>query len=93
MFGSRVNHSCIHSVLTPWSISGLPTSHRPFSLVWSGDNSFVWGASKPPPLVEKLLSEDGIKVTGELGVSLSGQAFMASQGVSRKSLDEWEAIS
>ena len=76
-----MNHSCIYNVLTPWSISGLPTSHRPFSLVWSGDNSFVWGASKPPPLVEKLLSEDGIKVTGELGVNLSGLAFVTSQEV------------
>jgi hypothetical protein len=40
----------------------------------------------------KLQSKGGIKVTGELDVSLSGLAFVASQGVFRKILGDREAI-
>ena len=36
--------------------------------------------------MERLLSRDGIKVAGELGVRLSSQAFLASQRCPRRGL-------
>ena len=60
--------------------------------MWSGIDDRVWGTWSPPSLVEKLLSGDGIKVTEGLGVSLSGRAFVASQGVPWERLGDREAI-
>jgi hypothetical protein len=39
-------------------------------LVWSGDDSFVRGTWRPTSFVEKLLSGDGIEVTGNLARAL-----------------------
>jgi hypothetical protein len=47
--------------------------------------------TRRPILHEKLRSEGGIKVTGGLGVILSGRAFVATQGVSRKKFGDQEA--
>ena len=57
----------------PWSLSGSPASFQPSGLVWSRHRQLCAGDVETPSLVEKLLSRDGIKVTGELGVSLSGK--------------------
>jgi hypothetical protein len=43
-------------------------------LVWSGDDGFVRGTWRLPSFVEKLLSEDGIEITGDLA-----RVFAASQ--------------
>jgi hypothetical protein len=59
--------------------------------VWSNDDGFVQGTRRPP-LRGKLRSEGGIKVTRTLGMSLSGLAFVASQGVPRERFSDQEAI-
>jgi hypothetical protein len=77
VFGSRVNHCCNLGVPAPWSLGDSPASLRPSILIWSSDDGIVQGMRRP--LIRgKLRSEGGIKVTGELGVSLSGLAFVAS---------------
>jgi hypothetical protein len=61
--------------------------------VWceSGDDGFVRGTRRLL-LRRKLCSQGGIKVTGGLGVSLSGLTFVASQVEYRKRLGDQEAI-
>ncbi|RLM94223.1 hypothetical protein C2845_PM08G19200 [Panicum miliaceum] len=71
----------------PWSLGGSPASLRPSGLVWSGDDGFVRGTWRPPSFVEKLLSGDGIEVTGDLA-----RALVASQEESRKRLGDRKAI-
>jgi hypothetical protein len=56
-------------------------------LVWSYDAGFVRGTRRPL-LRGKLCSEGGIKVTEGLGVSLSGQTFVASQEAFRNRLGD-----
>jgi hypothetical protein len=51
----------------------------------------VWGTSRSL-LHGKLCSEGSIKVTGELGVSLNGQTFVASQWESRRIFGDWKEI-
>jgi hypothetical protein len=53
-------------VLAPWSLVASPASHRPSSLVWSGIDGFVRRMWRPSSFIEKLLSGDGIKMTGDL---------------------------
>jgi hypothetical protein len=58
-------------VCRPFGVpGGSMTSHWPSGLVWSGDDSFVRGTWRPPSFVEKLLSGDGIEVTGDLAWAL-----------------------
>jgi hypothetical protein len=64
--GSRVNHHCNLGVLTPWSLSGAPSSLQPSGLVWSDIKDRVW-EKRRPLLHGKLCSEDGVKVTGARG--------------------------
>jgi hypothetical protein len=64
--GSCENHKLHLGVPASWSLSGSPASYRPSGLVWSGDDSFVRRMWRPPSFMEKLLSGDGIEVTGDL---------------------------
>jgi len=49
--------------------------------VWSGIDDRVRGTWRPHPSWRSFLVESGIKMTGELGVSLGRLAFVANQGV------------
>jgi hypothetical protein len=51
--------------------------HRPSGLVWSGEDTLCGG--RGDPLVEKLLSGGGIKVTGGVWQVPKWLAFVASQ--------------
>jgi hypothetical protein len=55
--------------------------HRPSGLVWSGEDTLCGGRGDPLSLVEKLLSEGGIKVTKGAWQVLKWLAFVASQVV------------
>jgi hypothetical protein len=55
--------------------------HRPFVLVWSGEDTLCGGTWRPPSLVEKLLSGGGIKVTKGAWLVPKWLAFVASQVV------------
>jgi hypothetical protein len=65
----------------PWVLSVSLASLRPSCSVWSGEDACVWGTWRTPPLVEKLLSADNIKVTKGLVECLRGRAFLSSQVV------------
>ena len=70
----------------PWSIVARRQRQRPSDLVWSGVDDLVRGMWRPPSFVEKLLSGKRDQGDRELGVSLDGLAFVASQGVSERDL-------
>ena len=91
MFGSRVNHHFNVGVPTPWILGDSLACLQPSGLVYSGDDGFVRGTRRPL-LRGKLRSEGGIKVTGRLGVRLSGRAFVQVNGVPRKRLGDRKAI-
>jgi hypothetical protein len=55
--------------------------HRPFGLVWSGEDTLCGGTWRPPSLVEKLLSGGSIKVTKGAWQVPKWLAFLASQVV------------
>jgi len=57
-----------------------PISFRSFSLVWNGVATLCGGCGDPLSSWRNSLVERGIKVIRGLGVSLCGQAFVASQG-------------
>jgi hypothetical protein len=59
---------------------------RPSGLVWSGVDGFVQGTWRPSSFVEKLLSRKWDQGDRELGMNLSGLAFVASQGVPGRNL-------
>jgi hypothetical protein len=88
---SRVNHRCNLGVPVLWSLCDSLASFHPFNFVWSGDDSFVQRMRRPL-FRGKLRSVEGIRVTGELDVNLSGRAFVASQTKSRKRSSDREAI-
>jgi len=77
---SRVNLILYHNVPTPWSLGDSPARLWPSRLVWSGVDGFVQGTCRPHPSWRSSLVESEIKVIEELGMSLSGRVFMASQG-------------
>jgi hypothetical protein len=52
--------------------------HRPPGLVWSGEDTLCGGHGDPLPLVEKLLSGGGIKVTKGAWQVPKWLAFVAS---------------
>ena len=54
---------------------------RPLGLAWSGVDGFVQEMWRPLSFMEKLLSGKRDQGDRELGVSLGGLAFVASQGV------------
>jgi hypothetical protein len=59
-----VNYRCNLGVPAPYSLGDLPVSLRPFGLVRSGDDGFMWGTRRPL-LRGKLRSEGGVKMTGK----------------------------
>ena len=66
--------------LVSWNLGDSLASLQPSDLLWIGGDGFVRGAWRPPSFMEKLIVESGIKVTGELGVSL-GSLVVVSQVV------------
>ena len=79
--GSRVNRTCIQGVLP---LGVLETRRQVFNPpTWCGAASTIMcgGCGHAHPLWRSSLVESGIKVTGELGVSLGRLAFVANQGV------------
>jgi len=65
--------SLYFGVPAPWSFVARWLRLRPFSLVWSGVDDFVRRTWRPPSIVEKFLSESGIKVTVVTWHSLGGE--------------------
>jgi hypothetical protein len=60
--------------------------------VWCGAATTALCGDEEILLRGKLRCEGGIKVTGRLGMSLSGRVFVASQKVPQKRLGDREAI-
>ena len=69
----------VQEALQPTRLSGKRL--RPSCLVWSGEDTLCGGRGDPLPLVEKLISGDGIKVTKGAWRVPSWRAFVASQVV------------
>ena len=87
---------CLGSKREPSHVLGEPAILGVFVACWHILDSLAWcgaasptlcgGRGDPHPSWRSSLVESGIRVTGELSVSLGGLAFVASQGVPGRDL-------